>query len=183
MRSRQIDKVYTVLPSLSFSPLAAQKLRLYVDLCPSEISGLGDVESSPRGFLVQDVFLVKQQSSYSYTELLPEFMAEFLISRVKEGKDPDRIKLWWHSHSEMDVFWSLMDDYTAKSFQNDYMLSLVTNKAGKYLCRLDLYQPLTLTIDHLPVVPPGRFDDEGPGLRESILKEISEQVIFYSEEP
>jgi len=183
MRSRQIDKVYPVLPPLSFSPLAARKLRLYVDLCPFEISGLGEVEFSAKGFLVQDLFLLKQQSSHSYTELLPEFMAQFLIARVEQGKDPDRIKLWWHSHSEMDVFWSPMDDYTAKSFQNDFMLSLVTNKAGKYLCRLDLYHPLTLTIDHLPVVPPLRFDDEGPGLRESILKEISEQVIFYSDEP
>lgn len=176
-----IERVNPSLPIVCFSNEAIRKLRLYVTLCPFEISGLGEVEPLPHGFLVQDLFLLKQKCYHSYTELLPEDMARFLISMVTCGRDPARLKLWWHSHSRMDVFWSPIDDYTAKGFQNDYMVSLVTNVAGDYLCRLDLYQPLKLTVDKLPVMLPARSDAEEPDIRDAIFKEISDQVIFYSD--
>lgn len=181
MRRKYIDRVNPPLPSVCFSSEAARKLQLYLTLCPFEISGLGEIEILPSGFLVEDLFLLKQRCHHAYTELLPEDMARFLISRVEQGKDPAKLKLWWHSHSEMDVFWSQMDDYTARGFDNDYMLSLVTNKAGKYLCRLDLYKPLKFTINNLPVILPGRLDFEEPGVEDSIRREISEQIIPYSD--
>ncbi len=181
MDRKHIDRVDPPLPSVCISSEAARKLQLYQILCPFEISGLGEIEVLPSGFLVEDLFLLKQRCHHAYTELLPEGTARFLISMIEQGKDPAKLKLWWHSHSEMDVFWSPMDDYTARGFENDYMLSLVTNKAGEYLCRLDLYQPLKFTINNLPVIKPGRLDFEEPGLEDSIRREISEQIIPYSD--
>jgi len=181
MNDKQIDRVNPPLPLFILSPQAAEKLQLYASLCPFEISGLGEIEILPSGFLVRNLFLLKQRCYYTYTELLPDYLARFLISFVERGRDPAKLKLWWHSHADMDVFWSPIDDYTAKGFQNDYMLSLVTNKAGEHLCRLDIYQPLKLTIDRLPVAMPPQSHVEERETRDLILKEISEQIIIYSD--
>jgi hypothetical protein len=181
MNNKQFDRVNPPMPSLILSPQAAEKLQLYANLCPFEISGLGEIEIVPAGFLVRDLFLLKQRCYHTYTELLPDYVARFLISFVEQGKDPVKLKLWWHSHVDMDVFWSPIDDYTARGFQNDYMLSLVTNKAREHLCRLDIYQPLKLTIDRLPVAMPHQSHGEEKGIRDLILKEISEQIIMYSD--
>ena len=178
---KQIDRVSPPLPSLTFSPQAAEKLRLYVGLCPFEISGLGEVEIQPSGFLVTDLFLPRQRCYYTFTELLPDELARFLISYVGRGKDPARLTLWWHSHADMDVFWSPTDDYTARGFHNDYMLSLVTNKTGDSLCRLDLFQPLALTIDRLEVIMPPGPPAEDRATVDLIRKEIADQVMIYTE--
>jgi len=181
MNDQNIDRVETPLPTVSFSPQAAEKLRLYVSLCPFEISGLGEVAIVPTGFLVEDLYLLKQRCYHSYTELLPDYLSRFLISFVEQGKDPARLKLWWHSHAEMDIFWSPIDNYTARGFQNDFMLSLVTNKAGQQRCRLDLYQPLQLTLDRLEVMLPSPAPGEEEHTRNVIEKEISEQLIIYAD--
>ena len=181
MTDKQIDRVSPPLPSVTLSPQAAGKLRLYVRLCPFEISGLGEVEILPAGFLVTDLFLPRQRCYYTFTELLPDELARFLIAYVSRGKDPAKLTFWWHSHAEMDVFWSPTDDYTARGFHNDYMLSLVTNKAGDSLCRLDLFQPLTLTIDRLPVIPAAGPHADDTQIADLIRKEIDDQVIIYTE--
>lgn len=181
VRDNNIDKINPPLPTLVFSPQAAEKLRLYVDLCPYEISGLGEVEILPDRFLVRDLHLLKQRCYHAYTELLPDDLARFLIAFVEQGKDPAILKLWWHSHGEMELFWSPIDDYTARGFQNDYMLSLVTNKAGEQRCRLDLYQPLKLTIDRLPVIIPIPASVEERKIRDLIGQEIAEKLIIYSD--
>ncbi len=179
MLDKGMERVVPALPSVTLSPRAAQKLRLYVELCPYEISGLGEMEVLPAGFQVRDLHLLKQRCSASYTELLPDGVARFLISYLEQGGDPAVLKLWWHSHGEMDVFWSPIDDYTAKGFNNDYMLSLVANKEGDHLCRLDLYQPLKLTLDRLAVVLPAAATAEAGAMREAVRKEIAEQLIVY----
>ena len=178
---KNIDRVNPPLPTLTFSPEAAEKLRLYVLCCPFEISGLGEVEIQPDRFLVRDVFLLKQRCYHTYTELLPDYLARFLISFVEQGRDPSRLKLWWHSHAGMEVFWSPIDDYTARGFQNDFMLSFVTNKAGVQRCRLDIYQPLKLTIDCLPIAVPVPAPAENRETRDLISREIAEQLIIYSD--
>ena len=180
MKNKEFEKVYPPLPRLCFTPSAAQKLSLYVKLCDFEVSGLGQIELLPDCFLVQDVFILRQKTYYSYTELIPDDLAEFLISMVAQNRDPASLKLWWHSHAGMEVFWSPTDDYTAKGFQNDYMLSLVTNKNGDYRCRLDLYHPLKLTIDNLPITLPSKSVCVKPEIEDAIMKEISDKVIVYS---
>ena len=130
---------------------ALEKLALYVELSSHEISGLGFVDSSGDNLIITDVFILRQRCFHSYTELLPEAVAEFMLDAVNAGKDPETIKLWWHSHANMDVFWSSIDEYTARGFGNDFMLALVLNKSGDYLCRLDLFQPTPLTLHELPL--------------------------------
>lgn len=161
-------------------PLAFQKLKTYIELCPVEISGLGEVELRGDQFLVTDLFLLPQKVSPSETELDPQQLCEFLSQCLVQGKDPASLRVWWHSHGEMDLHWSRTDRETIKAFPGEYLISIVGNKGGQFLCRLDIFAPAPQTIDGLNLVPleePGveAISDPDP-LRRAIQSEIREKV-------
>ena len=134
---------------------------------------MGLVERRGHDFVVTDVFLFDQEVSRLDTALSPADVANFLIETIEAGRDPEAIKLWWHSHAGAPVFWSALDERTAGSFSNDYMLSLVGNKRGHMRCRLDTYGSHRLTLDRLP------FEisfDEDPDLVETVRAEIQQKV-------
>lgn len=161
------------LPRVLIRPSAWQRLRLYIDLCPTEISGLGLVESRGQDFIVTDVFLFDQEVSQLDTALSRADVANFLIETIESGRDPEAIKLWWHSHAGAPVFWSALDERTAGSFSNDFMLSLVGNKRGHIRCRLDTYGAHRLTLDRLPFEISFNEDSD---LVESVRAEIQQKV-------
>lgn len=130
-------------PHLSFRPEAWRKLRLCLELCPFEIGGLGLVESRGEDFVVTEILLVAQDVNEIGTRLDRGALSELLISLVKSGQDPERLKLWWHGHGKEAPFWSEIDEQTIEDFQNDYMISLVCNGKLRCLARLDRYSPRT----------------------------------------
>ena len=170
------------------APLAFQKLKTYIEICPVEISGLGQVEVREDRFVVTDLSLIPQKVSPSETELDSQHVCEFLSQCLVQGKDPASLRVWWHSHGEMDLHWSRTDQETIKAFPGEYLISIVGNKRGQFLCRLDIFAPAPQIIDGLDLVPfdaPGRegIDDLG-ALRRAVLAEIREKVrIFLPIEP
>ncbi len=171
------------LPKVLILPEPFEKLKLYIELCPWEVSGLGIVERSGNDFLIRDIFITRQWNYSAFTEMYPEDLSRLLIEMVKEGKDPNQVKLWWHSHAEMDVFWSQIDDYTCRNLGN-YLISLVGNKAGNFRCRLDISEPIQLTVDNLVFAvndgQPVALDRER--LRSEIQWEIWKKVQSLNEE-
>ena len=137
---------------LRFTAEAYARLRLYVELCPSEIGGLGEVRPEGDGLSVTDLFLLDQRVSSSETELEPEAVLGLLHRCLKEGRDPAALRLWWHSHAEHEVEWSETDEATIQGFGFDSLVSLVTNKAGDLLCRWDAWDPRPSTVDRIPVL-------------------------------
>jgi hypothetical protein len=131
------------------SPDAMQKLSMYVDEADGEISGLGKVLLDNKKMFIQDIYLLPQVSGYSDTELDAEAVPQFMMEMIERGEQMEQIKLWWHSHAKMNVFWSGTDTETSSKFSNGWMLSLVMNKEGKMLCRLDVYEPVDLVVDNI----------------------------------
>jgi hypothetical protein len=129
------------------TPEAKQKLDLYVEAVSGEISGLGRCTTHKGTIYIEDVYLLKQESGHSDTELDPEAVAELMVAVVNAKEDPAELKLWWHSHGSMGVFWSGTDEATAGKFGNGWMLSLVVNKKGESKCRLDVYDPVHLVCE------------------------------------
>ena len=142
------------IPKVLLSTEANEMLLHWVDLADGEVSGLGLVEEqTDEGRLitalkVTKVFLPKQTCTGANTELEPNSVAQVMV----DVPDPARLRLWWHSHGDMDTFWSGTDEDTIRRLANDgLLLSVVMNKAGKMLARLDQFTPLRVTIDDLPV--------------------------------
>jgi len=176
-----------VIPSaaplvLRFTAETYARLRLYAELCPSEIGGLGEVRPDGEGLLVTELFLLEQHVSASETELQPEALLRLLHRCLEEGRDPAALRLWWHSHAEHGVEWSDTDEATIRGFGGDSLVSLVTNRAGDLLCRFDTWRPERSTVDGIPVVRPD--EPLGPGrtaaLREATWAEMVEKISVVS---
>ena len=163
---------------LRFTAEAYARLRLYVELCPSEIGGLGEVRPDGEGLLVTDLFLLDQRVSPSETELQPEAVLRLLSRCLEEGRDPAALRLWWHSHAEHEVEWSATDEATIQGFGADSLVSLVANKAGDLLCRWDTWDPGPDTVDRIPVMRPEELllPSKATALRDAAWQEMVEKV-------
>jgi len=67
-------------PEILITPQAFQKLRLYIDLCPMEIGGLGEVERDGHRFLITATFL----GLYGVSSPLPTFYTEDLMDEASQ---------------------------------------------------------------------------------------------------
>jgi len=156
------------------------KLLLYAERCPVEIGGLGTVVEDPDGLLITDVFLLAQKVSASDTELDTDAVFECLAQFVAEGGDPALVRLWWHSHADMDVVWSETDRTTIGSLPGDFWVALLVNRRGEVACRLDVFQPQRQTWE-LPLTEV--LDNAGgdpEALRRAIDREILDKVRAYT---
>lgn len=175
-------------PRVFIAPRALHRLKLYIDLCPFEVGGLGTVEASGEDLLVTDCFLIGQRASDSDTELDPQAVAEHLLRTIQEGKDPAALRLWWHSHAEADITWSPTDERTIEGLGIEQLVSIVGNKRHEFGCRLDQFSPTRLTFDRLPLIPaPEGSPADERALRRQVMAELREKVTLihreYSEVP
>ena len=160
--------------SIAIKEKALKKIQNFIELAPGEISGLGTISKQYNHFIIEDVFLFKQQNTSASTTLDVEEITAMLVGKMQKNEDVSNIKLWWHSHANMGVFWSGTDDSTINNFDNkEYLISLVSNKEGQILCRFDLYHPIRLTIDDIKYTI--IFDEEND-LKEECKKEYDEKI-------
>jgi hypothetical protein len=138
-------------PIVFITPEAKRKLDSYIRLCNLEISGLGIVTKLGVDLLVEDVFIFPQEVSAAHTDLDSGAIAMFLTELITKGVETKDIKLWWHSHAGGCSFWSHTDEDTIDKLGNSWMLSIVGNKDGDYLARVDVYNPIRVTVDELKV--------------------------------
>ena len=154
-------------------PEVEEKIRHYTALAAGEVSGLGLVEEVEGGFLVTRIFLPRQECSPGGTELDQDWVAALLVTLEEEGIDSGKLRCWFHSHSSFNVFWSPTNEECITGLANDnYYISLVVNKAGDMLARLDIFKPVRVTIDSVPVVVRG----EDTRLLEQCRTEFAERV-------
>jgi len=141
--------------NLRFTPVAWEKLWLYIRLAEGEVGGLGSVMPEDGGLLMSDCYLIDQQATDVDTMLDPEALSRFLVDYAAGGQDPGDLRLWWHSHAREQVFWSMDDEHTIDHFGGELLVALVGNFAGKFLARMDRFEPKRETEGWLDVVPSG----------------------------
>jgi len=139
------------IPEISIKQDVYRKINAYADLCHNEISALGSVSIVNNKILIDDVFLFEQVVSGSSTILSQEDVSKFMCDYIRKGKDPSKLKFWWHSHVNMETFWSGTDTNTIDHFSSDWMISMVSNKRNEFKLRLDLFTPFRMYMDDLPL--------------------------------
>lgn len=162
------------------SQLAAKKMKYYIDCIGYEISGIGLVEKRENGTLyVPDIFLLKQEVTGAETDLDSTAVGEFINEKLQDPDFPvENLKLWWHSHVNMAVFWSGTDNATINRLDTDqaeenWWLSIVGNKRDERRARIDVYQPHRMWMDELQIE---YEEEEEDPLKEQIKEEIKEKV-------
>ena len=164
---------------LIFSIKAYAKLRLYIENTRGEISGLGKVSKieNPDAFYVEDVFLLDQQSDAGGTTLNKNGLTKFLDDLLAKGESPSDYKCWWHSHNDFECFWSGIDietieDFSTEQLTDNWWLSIVSNKQGDIVCRVDIFEPVRVALK----ISEWEIDFEDPKLKEEVEEEIKEKV-------
>ncbi len=157
-------------------PLALAKLFLYADCCPVEIGGLGYVIRQGGDLLISDLFILPQKVSASDTELEPDALFAFLGRLANANGDVESVRLWWHSHGDLDLQWSETDCATIGNLPGDFWVAILVNHKGEVRCRLDAFAPKQGTWE-LPLHEvPEPVEPDLETLRAGIEREIVEQV-------
>ena len=140
---------------LRATPEAWEHLALYILLSPGEVGGLASLEQEGEDFVVTAIHLIDQRATDVDNELDAESVSRFLIDYLHGGGDPGALRVWWHSHGREGVFWSADDQRTIDRFGGEWLISLIGNHAGKFLARLDRFEPTRETVGWVDFVPPG----------------------------
>ena len=138
------------------SQTAYDKIMYYVNKCPKEISGLGVVENMGGVLTVTDIVLLKQECTSTETDLDAEAIATAEYEHHKSGKAGE-LRFWWHSHVNMDVFWSGTDKTAmAELSEHGWFIHGVFNKRGEVRCAYTANKPLKIFVDDITL----EIDDE-----------------------
>lgn len=115
----------------------------YAKSVETEISGFGTVVLTGGGLRVTDLFLLPQAARSNSVVIEAETIGKFLYAFMQQGGDPEELRLHWHSHGRFSVAWSQQDERTIKELTGmaGAFVSLVVNRWGDYLCRLDQHNP------------------------------------------
>lgn len=136
-------------PTILFSSVAWQKQWALVRACKIEISWFGycmpEAKMKELGidanFYVEDIYVVDQECTGVKSDMLPNAVSDLCVKLKEEGKDPSRLKLWGHSHVEMDTGFSGTDEATIEALQLEPLISVVLNKRGDVNIRVDQWEP------------------------------------------
>ena len=124
---------------------ALERIWHWTDLAKGEFSCLGQVADD---VLVHDVQLFHQTCTSASTDIDQQALAQFLCQHQR----PEKVRAWIHSHGSLNVFWSQQDDACIEGLENEtFLLSIVVNKRRDMKCRLDIWQPVRLTLDDISV--------------------------------
>lgn len=144
---------------ITIRPEAYIDLLLAIDLCPVEISGLGEIELCGEEKRITEIIIFQQECDLGGTEFDQHAYHCYLETLIREGKE-ETIKnkrLWWHSHVNMPVFFSLTDRLNIQRFGkltpqncNPWLISIVGNKRHKFNVRFDAFWPRRLGGENLP---------------------------------
>jgi hypothetical protein len=152
-----------------------QKIFVYVDAVPGEISGLFTVKvSEDNQFIMTDVFLLDQEATSGGCELSVDGQTEFLAKLAEEENYEaiEDLKGWWHSHANMGVFWSGTDETTqVKEYRPEYLVSLVVNKKREMKGRLTIYNPICIEMDLEPSIAWAEYAE-----KEALIAEVKAKV-------
>jgi hypothetical protein len=136
---------------------AYSKLRHFIGLSNcDEVSFLGLVDEIRNDFqiialLVTDIFLLDQTVTEVETTLSNKAVADLMIELSGTGVDVSKLKCWIHSHARLKTFWSETDEQCCEVLANGtYAVSIVTNRNGDLLSRIDTYHPCHITLDMVP---------------------------------
>ena len=152
-----------------------QRMLAYVDNCNIEISGWGFIDKNNH---IYDIFITKQECSSAESTVdmpdLHQYMAGLMETNPDKLKD---LRFHWHSHVNMQVFWSGTDDTNINGFTSGWMLFAVLNKSHKMKTKLVVYNPIQMHIDDVDIIP---LENTLPDIEISVIKDEIEAKVTQS---
>ena len=125
------DKYFA--PNIYIDIPALLTMKGYVENCDKEIAWLGLVDRTDENtFYIRDVDLIEQEVSNTTAELQEAGLQKYAEKLINEGRmdDLEKIRMWGHSHVNMDVYPSPTDEDTFREYYMNcnYFIRIIANK-------------------------------------------------------
>lgn len=160
-----------------------QKMMAYILNCPVEINGFGNVSLRGNIITVEDVFILDQVVSGVSAETVQESLDAYLTELRLSGGTSSSIRFQWHSHVNMNAYFSTDDMDNIARWPGDWLVSLVANQRGEYSCRLDMKRPLGISLPLQPFVPSSISAELGQQVRQDIATHVRQQRLLGGTKP
>ena len=148
-----MSKITVSVDTVYIYPKEYQKLFEWVKLAPGEISFMGLVEDQEGQPCISKIFLLEQECTSAETDIDQKVLGALQEKLLRTDDSAKNMRAWIHSHADMSTFWSGTDKSTIESFgTNNLFVSIVVNKKHEIKCRIDIYRPVRMTIDDMPLV-------------------------------
>lgn len=124
-------------PVVFITELALNKMFIFTKEIATEVGWLGTVKRNQNHFLIEDVFLLKQEVHATTTEITSEGLTAFAeeILAKENGFDMwNEMRMWGHSHVNMGITPSGQDNSQMEVFSSsghEFFIRLICNKKGE----------------------------------------------------
>lgn len=133
------------VPIVHINRSALNKMFIYTDEVQDEVGWLGTAyKLEDNSYLIDDVFLFKQEVHGTTTEITSEGLEEFAMEllQLPDGVEIwNNMKMWGHSHVRMGITPSGQDNSQMEEFSkvgHDFFIRLICNKLGEL--SVDVYE-------------------------------------------
>lgn len=153
-----------------------QRIQYYTQLSlPHEITGIGTINIiDAENLEVTEIFLPRQTANTCSCDFADDALHEIIYDLMETAPERvEQLRFRWHSHAHGQVFWSSRDEQDIDSWDGPWVVNLVVNAEGKYLARLDIFDPLRLHECPIEIVLTTEDDDHE---RTTCQQEIAERV-------
>lgn len=139
-------------PRLVIRARVWRELFFYFLETPMETQLMGFISKSEDNlFILEDLVLTPHHGSLGEADLDQDAYPKWLEALEKIGKDITKMRVQIHSHGDMPPYFSEEDMLTIREdYLLDWMISIVGNRKGELLGRLDIFKPIPLSLS-LPI--------------------------------
>lgn len=166
--------------SIIISEEAHKKMRLYIDLCDTEVGWFGTCAKVEDTFFIEDVFLFKQEVTEVAVDSVIEgltTLASELLNKPNGTEIYNSLRLYGHSHVRMQCNPSATDmntqEKTLRDSEAPWFVTVIGNKQGTYRFDINFYDKEVRIED---VDWEIEENDNDALLREQIALELKEKV-------
>lgn len=127
-------------PKVMIDRIALEKIRYFVEKDSQECSGMGISRVVGDTIYIDDIHMLEQRNGAAHTDIEADAVGKLMnMWSSRTGV----VNFWWHSHVNMNTFWSGQDMETIKSIgKNGMCIASVFNKRGEI--RTAVCCPITL---------------------------------------
>lgn len=140
----------SMAPRVVLDELVYQKIMHWVNKSNYEVSGLGKVVVEDGEVRIIDAILLPQRNTGSTTDIEGADVAKAMYL-LKDT--PGDLRFWWHSHVNMNVFWSGTDMATIRELgKHGWFVHTVFNKRQETKTAISMGDPFPAIIDDIKLV-------------------------------
>lgn len=148
------NDAYGLRMQIVYDRKAWAKIQHWVQKAPGECSGFGSCQLTVQNGLytlrVVDAVMAKQRNTGVTTEI-DESDAGDAEYRIEQVEKTGIMRLWWHSHANMNVFWSSQDIRQMRQHgEHGWFAASVFNKKGEVLSALSVGKPFAMILNSVP---------------------------------